>query len=74
MGRTACTEPQCLYKALYFFTLHQTDGKLWASINWLIDIGDTRMTVDKMTTDVSVAYELNVWESTVPSIYSIIHF
>ena len=26
MGRTACTEPQCLYKgALYLFTFTQTD-------------------------------------------------
>jgi hypothetical protein len=32
------------------------------------------MTVDKMTNDDSVAYELNAWERTVPSIYSIIPF
>jgi len=32
------------------------------------------MTGDKMTHDDSVDYELNAWESTVPSICSIIHF
>ena len=33
MGRTACTEPQCLYKgALYLFYLYQTDRKWHSSI------------------------------------------
>jgi hypothetical protein len=53
--------------------LHETAGKLWTSGNWLIELRDKRMTVDKMTNDDSVAYELNAWESTVPWIYSIIH-
>jgi hypothetical protein len=46
--------------------LHQTAGKLWTSISWLIDLRDTRMAVDKMTNDDSVAYKLTAWESTVP--------
>ena len=43
MGRTACTEPQCLYKGdlyLYLYLNHELSGRIW-EISHLHHVGDS---------------------------------